>query len=98
MGDLRPAAANRSWLSSMQIFDRAIAKGQDNESFGFHRQVGIELHLHGGFSGTSPPYRRTRHDVLHRLEIKQLSFASAFSFSTIAQGRPAVHLSDRFSH
>jgi len=28
-------------------FDRAIAKGQDNEGFGFHREVGIELHLHG---------------------------------------------------
>ena len=26
--------------------NRAIAKGHDNESFCFHRQIGIELHLH----------------------------------------------------
>jgi hypothetical protein len=31
----------------MQIFDRAITKGQDNEGLRFHRQVGIKFHLHG---------------------------------------------------
>jgi hypothetical protein len=31
----------------MQVFNRAITKGQNNEGFGFHRQVGIEFHLHG---------------------------------------------------